>query len=161
MPAIDPTKEGVIVWPGALGATNWFSPSYNPEPELFYVSVWESPGLYVKGDGDYEAGQSFLGGRSRSTLEENPGRGAIRALNARTGEKGWDLELVAKPMNGVMSTACKLVFTGSASGHFYALDAETITGDELDMLCGNEPSSSIMSNFQMMSPSCGLVYFSS
>ena len=129
MPSIDPTKEGVVVWPGALGATNWFSPSYNPETELFYVSVWESPGLYIKGEGDYEAGQSFTGGRSRSTLEENPGHGAIRALNAKTGEKVWDLELVAKPMNGVMSTASKLVFTGSASGHFYALDAET--GEEL------------------------------
>ncbi len=58
-----------------------------------------------------------------------PGHGAVRALNAKTGEKVWDLELVAKPMNGVMSTASKLVFTGSASGHFYALDAET--GEEL------------------------------
>ena len=34
-------------------------------------------------------------------------------------------DFVAKPMNGVMSTASKLVFTGSPAGHFYALDGET------------------------------------
>jgi len=129
MPGIDPTEEGVVVWPSALGATNWFSPSYSPDTGLFYVAVWDGPGLYRKGEDDYEAGQAFTGGRSQSTLEENPGSGAIRALNAQTGEKVWELALVSKPMNGVLSTASKLVFTGSAEGHFYALDGET--GEEL------------------------------
>src|SRR5215831_17616143 len=36
-----------------------------------------------------------------------------------------------------------------------------ITGDELDMLCGCAPTSSIMSNFQMMSASVLPVSFSS
>jgi alcohol dehydrogenase (cytochrome c) len=122
---IDPTEEGVVVWPSALGATNWFSPSYNPRTDLFYVSVWEGPGLYRKGEDDYQPGESFLGGRSQSTLEDEPGSGAIRALDPQTGERVWDLALVAKPMNGILSTASKLVFAGSAEGYFYALDGET------------------------------------
>src|SRR5262245_66181909 len=36
-----------------------------------------------------------------------------------------------------------------------------ITGDEFDMLCGYDPTSSIMSNDQMMSASFGPVSFSS
>jgi alcohol dehydrogenase (cytochrome c) len=129
LPGIDPTEEGVTVWPSALGATNWFSPSYNPETGHFYVSVWEGPGLYLKGEDEYEQGQAFTGGRQFHTLEDTPGHGAIRALDAQTGEKVWELELVSKPMNGILSTASKVVFTGSAEGYFYALDAET--GEEL------------------------------
>ena len=100
MPGIDPTDDGVIVWPSALGATNWFSPSYSPETGLFYVAAWDGPGLYRKGDDNYEAGQSFTGGGQKSTLEDDPGSGAIRALNAKTGELVWELALVSKPMNG-------------------------------------------------------------
>ena len=36
-----------------------------------------------------------------------------------------------------------------------------MTGDEFDMLCGYAPTSSIMSNDQMTSASCGPVSFSS
>lgn len=53
----------------------------------------------------------------------------IRALDPRTGRKVWDLELVGKPMAGVLSTASKLVFAGSHEGYFYALDGES--GKEL------------------------------
>ena len=28
-----PTKQGTYICPGIIGATNWFSPSYNPEPQ--------------------------------------------------------------------------------------------------------------------------------
>ncbi|MFQ5791515.1 MAG: pyrroloquinoline quinone-dependent dehydrogenase [Acidobacteriota bacterium] len=126
---IDPTEEGRVVWPSALGATNWYSPSYNPETGLFYVAVWEGPGLYRKGEEEYTPGDTYLGGRSQSTLEENPGWGAIRALDPKRGRKIWDLKLVGKPMAGVLSTASKVVFAGSHEGYFYALDGES--GEEL------------------------------
>ncbi len=37
-----PTKEGTHICPGIVGATNWFSPSYNPNTGLFYVMALES-----------------------------------------------------------------------------------------------------------------------
>ncbi|MGH9592867.1 MAG: pyrroloquinoline quinone-dependent dehydrogenase, partial [Bryobacteraceae bacterium] len=37
-PGSEPTLEGVRVCPGALGATNWFSPSYDPQTKLLYVA---------------------------------------------------------------------------------------------------------------------------
>jgi alcohol dehydrogenase (cytochrome c) len=128
-PGVDPTEEGVVVWPSALGATNWFSPSYNPATGLFYVAAWEGPGLYIKGEEEYRRGESFLGGRQVAILEDEPGHGVVRALDPRTGRRVWDLELVGKPMAGVLSTASKLVFAGSHEGYFYALDGET--GKEL------------------------------
>jgi alcohol dehydrogenase (cytochrome c) len=128
-PGIDPTEAGIVVWPSAIGATNWFSPSYNPRTGHFYLAVWESPGLYVKGEEEYRPGETFLGGEQESNLEKDPGYGVIRALDPKTGKKVWDLDLVDKPLAGVLSTASNLVFAGSHEGYFYALDAET--GKEL------------------------------
>jgi alcohol dehydrogenase (cytochrome c) len=58
-------------------------------------------------------------------LPEDPGYGAIRALNPKTAERVWDYKLHTKPGAGVLSTAGKLVFGGSDEGYVFALDAET------------------------------------
>ena len=38
IPNSEPTREGNLVWPSLQGATNWFSPSYNPHTQQFFVS---------------------------------------------------------------------------------------------------------------------------
>jgi alcohol dehydrogenase (cytochrome c) len=138
-PGIDPTPEGVEVWPGVQGATNWYSPSYNPLTGLFYLTVWENKGLYRKGDAEYVPGNLYIGSVPKIELEEEPGWGAIRALNPKTGEKVWEHKLHTKPWSGVLSTAGRIVFGGSGGwitrdrqdleAYFYALDAES--GKEL------------------------------
>jgi alcohol dehydrogenase (cytochrome c) len=84
-------------------------------------------------------GNRYIGSASQIDLEDEPGGGAIRALNPKTGDRVWEYKLHTKPWSGVMSTAGKLVFGGSGGwadrehpemeGYFYALDAET--GKEL------------------------------
>jgi glucose dehydrogenase len=51
--------------------------------------------------------------------------GAIRALQAETGEIRWEFKLHSAPWAGVMSTAGSLVFAGSDEGNFFALNAQT------------------------------------
>ena len=41
-----PTKDGTLICPGIVGATNWFSPSYNPDTGLFYFMALENCNLY-------------------------------------------------------------------------------------------------------------------
>jgi hypothetical protein len=38
---VSPTPEGSRVCPGAAGATNWMSPTYDPQAKLFYVTARE------------------------------------------------------------------------------------------------------------------------
>jgi alcohol dehydrogenase (cytochrome c) len=133
-PAVDPTEEGVYVWPGVQGATNWYSPSYNPLTGLFYLTAWENKGFYRKGEVEYIAGNRFIGSAPKIDLDDEPGFGAIRALDPKTGEKAWEYKVHNKPWAGVLSTAGKLVFGGNggwfnrdrqeAEGFFFALDAE-------------------------------------
>jgi len=136
---IDPNEDGVYVWPGVQGATNWYSPSYSPQTGLFYLTAWENKGLYRKGTAEYIPGNRYIGSVPKIDLEEEPGWGAIRALNPKTGEKVWEHKLHTKPWSGVMSTAGGLVFASSGGwitrdrpdmeAYFYALDAAN--GNEL------------------------------
>src|SRR6202022_3073465 len=90
----------------------------------FYLAVWENRSVYRKGDQEYSPGNRYIGSVPLIDLPEDPGHGAIRALNPKTGERLWEYKLHTKPWAGVLSTAGKLVFGGSDEGYFFALDAE-------------------------------------
>ena len=124
LPGAEPSVEGTLAWPSLQGATNWFSPSYNPLTRVFYVAVREMGSYYYKGEADYKPGTFFAGGGER-TLPDDQLYGAIRALDASTGKQRWEFRLHSPPWAGVLSTAGGLVFGGSDEGNFYALDALT------------------------------------
>jgi alcohol dehydrogenase (cytochrome c) len=120
----DPSTEGTLVWPSLNGATIWFSPSYSPATRLYYVAAREKASIYFKRDVDFKPGTFFAGGGEQA-LDPNDEWGAIRALDAITGQQKWEFKLVSPPWGGVMSTAGNLVFAGSNEGSFFALDATT------------------------------------
>ena len=78
--------------------------------------------VYFKGEAEYEPGQPFLGGGEQA-MSGDDASGAVRALNALTGERMWDFDLLSPPWAGVMATAGGLVFGGSNEGNLFALDA--------------------------------------
>jgi len=139
IPGTEPTEAGVVVAPGVQGGTNWYSPSFNPLTNLFYLSVWENKGIFKKGEAEYTAGNRYPGSLPASELPDDPGYGAIRAINPKTGERVWEHKMQSKPWTGVLSTAGRLLFGGTGGGlarddeameaYFYALDAEN--GKEL------------------------------
>jgi alcohol dehydrogenase (cytochrome c) len=120
----EPTREGNLVWPSLQGATNWFSPSYNPNTGQFFVPNRRMGAIYYKADVEYTPGAPFLGGGEQA-LDGDRASGAIVALDAMTGKQEWEFELLTPPWSGVMATAGGLVFGSSAQGVFFALDAAT------------------------------------
>lgn len=124
IPGTDPTEEGVLVYPNLNGATVWFSPSYSPSLNLFYVATREIGATYFKRKAEFKEGTFFAGGGERE-MPADDAFGAIRALDASTGEIKWEFRLHSPPWAGVLSTAGGLVFSGSDEGESYALDAKT------------------------------------
>ncbi len=124
LPNTEPTEEGSLVYPSLQGATNWFSPAYSPRTQLLYVPTREMGAVYFKSDVDYEPGKPFMGGGEQA-LDGEDAYGAIRALDARTGERKWEFRLRTPPWSGVVATAGGLVFGASNEGNVFALDAET------------------------------------
>ena len=79
LPGQEPTAAGTKVCPSQDGATNWFSPSYNPGTGLYYVQTFEKCSIYTKTDGGkWEAGKPYLGGSQRTAPDPVP----LRILKA-------------------------------------------------------------------------------
>ena len=144
-PVETPQPPGAPTFPGVQGGTNWYSPSYSPSTELFYVPAWEDYGSVFSGAAqEYTEGRSFVGGSPTSfapipdaptvpgltrgplnTWTEAAGHGAVIALDAFTGEPRWKFEMTDVTSSGILTTASDLLFTGSREGYFQALDART------------------------------------
>jgi alcohol dehydrogenase (cytochrome c) len=108
--------QGVSVYPGAKGATNWWSPSYDRDLDLVFIPVLEE-------------GMIFFG--SNQTLPSTGGRGfytAIRALEAGSGKLVWEHRHQERAeddnSSGLLSTRGGVVF-GADHGSFFALDSRT------------------------------------
>jgi len=128
--------SGATVYPGPLGATNWYSPSYSPRTGLFYVSAWDNyHASFAQASVDYTEGKNYTGGVLKSSIQggiratpvlnqrEQDGYGAVRAIDPKTGERKWEFKMSDVTRSGILTTASDLLFTGSGEGYFFALDA--------------------------------------
>ncbi len=142
-PILTPQSAGEATFPGPLGATNWYSPSFSPSTSLFYLSAWENYGqVFDPGDPvEFREGQNFTGGRLApppgapampgmqrgpvNTWHEGAAHGTIMAIDPKTGTKKWGYEMHDVTTSGVLTTATDLLFVGGREGYFHALDART------------------------------------
>ena len=120
-----PSTEGTLVAPTAGGATNWWSPAFNPHTGLLYVNAFDGEAKFFIRDEDYTAGDRFTGGGTDAPLPIDNYVSAIRAIDPATGNIRWEFPIKARSRAGVLATAGDLVFSGSVDGYFYALDANT------------------------------------
>lgn len=126
LPNQEPTAAGTKVCPSQDGATNWFSPSYNPATGLLYFQTFEKCSIYQKADSaEWVAGKTFLGGSQRTADEPKPVR-VLKALNIRTGEVVWEVPQPgpAQSWGGTLATVTGLVIFGAEGGTFVAVDAK-------------------------------------
>jgi alcohol dehydrogenase (cytochrome c) len=124
-PDQEPSKQGTLVCPSQDGATNWFSPSYNPATGLYYVQTFEKCSVYTKRDGEvWESGKSYLGGSQRTADELQPQR-VLKAIDIRSGAIQWELPQPgpAYSWGGTLSTAGGLVIFAEEGGALMAADA--------------------------------------
>jgi alcohol dehydrogenase (cytochrome c) len=127
-PSAIPTPQGVIVYPHADGATNWWPPSYDPDLQLLYIPTVDY-GSLITATG---AGQMFLESKGGSSQEPVPNEWsipAVKAVDVTTGRVRWQHVSpsrlpVPEETGGLMSTAGDLVFGGDLDTLF-ALDAKT------------------------------------
>ena len=118
-----PSAEGSRVCPGAIGATNWMSPSYDAHTKLFYVTAREQCDVFTTAPQPYEAGHAYYGSAYFPNDDAEPFWGALRAIDPQSGKVKWEWKHPSPTWSGVLSTAGGLVFTGDAEGNFIALDA--------------------------------------
>ena len=111
-PIATPPAPGTPVYPGNQGGTNWYSPSYSPRTELFYVSAWQNySSTFRREPASYEPGRRYVGGGNQTVTpspdapgigigRRNPinnwtdvvGNGAVVAIDPRTGQHKWEFK---------------------------------------------------------------------
>jgi alcohol dehydrogenase (cytochrome c) len=120
-----PTPDGNKVCPGAAGATNWMSPTYDPLTKLFYVTAREQCDVFSTAPQPYDAGHAYYGSAYFPNDDAAPFYGALRAIDPATGKIRWEWKHPSPTWSGVLSTAGGVVFTGDAEGNFIALEASS------------------------------------
>jgi alcohol dehydrogenase (cytochrome c) len=126
-PGTEPTPQGVLIYPGNQGGTNFYNPSFSPSTNLFYIPAWEnSSSTYVKGQEppEFHEGQSFTGTFPRGGATTDDVFSSIIAMDPTTSTRKWTFRLNAPSTEGgVMTTAGNVLFAGGRDGQFVALDA--------------------------------------
>lgn len=123
---LQPTKDGTLICPDMTGATNWFSPSYNPSTHLFYFMALESCQIFFSKPQQFAEGQDFYAtGVKRAPGQR--GQKILMALDPKTGKAMWEYPQSGSggSWGGTMTTAGGLVFFGNDAEAFEAVDART------------------------------------
>jgi alcohol dehydrogenase (cytochrome c) len=130
VPNMDPTPEGRRVCPSLEGASNWMSPSFDPDTGLFYVPSLEQCAIFTRADTAPEPQRGLMGGGADQPPSE-PGKFYLRALDPKTGALRWEYPMTgpATMWAGAISTAGGVVFFGDDDGQLVALNA--LTGKHL------------------------------
>jgi alcohol dehydrogenase (cytochrome c) len=123
---LQPSAEGTELCPGFTGATNWFSPSYNPATRLFYfLALEDCATLYLKPERFVEGRPYYATGERRA--REGKREKILLAYNLDTNSFAWRYPQAGdgNSASGTMTTAGGLVFFGDDSESFEAVDATT------------------------------------
>ena len=121
-----------MVYPSLNGATNWWSPTYDPELGLLYVPTVNRGGIfYLWPDRPLDAIGAHLGGLDTKVPNEDMII-AVKALEVTTGRLRWEYSRqyssperkARSEMGGLLSTAGQLIFGGDGES-FLAWDAAT------------------------------------
>jgi alcohol dehydrogenase (cytochrome c) len=161
IPGTEPSESGTLVWPSLQGATNWFSPAYDPRNQVLFVPVREMGSTYFKREAAYEPGKPFMGGGEIVKADDEV-FGAVRALDVATGERRWEHRLMSPLWAGLLATAGGLVFGSTNEGNVYALDARTgraLWDFQTGGSCGANPIAFAIDGRQHVAVACGQAFF--
>jgi alcohol dehydrogenase (cytochrome c) len=122
-----PDEKGVTVCPGYSGATNWYSPSYDPATKMFYFRSVEACSLFKAKTEKFEEGQEYYSTGAERPLGNHPEAAYLNAFDLDTLDFAWRNVLAGdgEAVAGAMSTAGGLVALGNDAKQFEIDDART------------------------------------
>ena len=121
-----PTAEGTQICPSVDGATNWFSPSYNPVTGLFYVMALESCSVFFSHPQEFAQGQTFYDTGTKLAPDDHAQK-VLLAYSVLEGKIVWRYPQAGRgnSWGGTLTTAGDLVFFANDTGAFEAVGART------------------------------------
>jgi len=140
-PKVYPDEEGVPVhfWPGPAGGKEWTHMAYSPQTGLIYVPVQEVGATATRRRREFKESIPYWGAGVAVDVDDY--YGYVAAIDPVSGEEKWRWNNEYPMCASTLVTAGGLVFQGTPTGEFVALDAET--GEQLwSFQCGSGHHSS-------------------
>jgi alcohol dehydrogenase (cytochrome c) len=122
-----PDAKGVLVCPGIVGATNWYSPSYDPQTNMFYFRSLEACNVIHAKTEPFQEGRTFYSTGARTPPGNIPEDGYINAFDLTKLDFAWRDKQIGEEQAwaGVMTTASGLLAFGNDANEFEMDDART------------------------------------
>jgi len=123
---VQPTAEGTRTCPGFIGATNWYSPSYNPLTRLFYFLASENCDVFLFKPEEFSEGKTYYSTGARHSPGDHAQK-SLLAFSLESDKPVWRYSQtgLGHSSGGVMTTASGLLFFGDDAQSFEAVDAQT------------------------------------
>jgi alcohol dehydrogenase (cytochrome c) len=123
---VEPTAEGTRVCPGFAGATNWYSPSYNPALGLVYFFALEDCDVYLRKPEEFKEGRTYYSTGVRHSSGDH-GQKILLAFALDSTKPVWNYVQTggAHSSAGTMTTAGGLVFFGDTGQSLEAVDGRS------------------------------------
>ncbi|MDQ3996751.1 MAG: PQQ-dependent dehydrogenase, methanol/ethanol family [Gemmatimonadota bacterium] len=122
-PRITPTEQGVNICPGPAGLKEWPHAAYSRNTGLLYTPVVEQCARFQRMRTEFREGMAYWGGSAAPLKNEQWGE--VKAFDPRTGRQVWSWRFDHPIVASVLATAGDLVFAGTPTGEFVALNART------------------------------------
>jgi alcohol dehydrogenase (cytochrome c) len=119
-----PTEDGMRTCPGFSGATNWYSPSYNPGTALFYFVASELCDIYLRKPEAFALGKTYYSTGAKRSPGDNAKKFLV-AYQLGSTKPAWKYPQVGngESSGGTLTTAGGLLFFGDDNQSFEAVDA--------------------------------------
>jgi alcohol dehydrogenase (cytochrome c) len=123
---LQPSAQGTEICPSFVGATNWYSPAYNPDTHFLYFIALEDCGTFFLKPEKFAEGRTYYATGVRRS-KGNDREKILLAYNLDTRSLAWRYPQSGETNSsgGVMTTAGGLVFFGDDAESFEAVDAKS------------------------------------
>ncbi len=118
------TTEGVVIYPGILGGSNWSPVSVDEKNQRVFIEGIHSPIKYTLHETAAQNGKPAIS-YAASEPTKDPRWGLLSAIDLGTGKVAWQNKTAQPLLGGVLATAGGLVFIGEGDGHFNAYNSQT------------------------------------
>ena len=117
------TFEGIVVYPGILGGSNWSPVSLDERNQRVFVAGIHAPIKYTLHETPANDGAPAIR-YAASEPTQDPRWGLLSSIDLATGKIAWQNKTAQPLIGGLLATAGGLVFTGEGEGNFNAYNSQ-------------------------------------
>jgi alcohol dehydrogenase (cytochrome c) len=119
-----PNADGIEICPGINGATNWFSPSYDPGTRLFYFMAFEACDLYFAQPKAFAKGETYYNTGTK-LMPTDHAQKILLALSVDDGKAVWRYPQAGTGNSwaGTLVTSGGVLFAGDDAESLEAIEA--------------------------------------